>query len=295
MLDSPHMTDGWAQLGVDLEGELHTDGLAQVSISLRSDALAPTSTRARRRSERERGATCDLSDVELRMPMVESATRLINGFGWKGAPRPDDVVFRWNEVSEDPGGGHGQAGLNCRVWLGSAEAGVQLNLQGLEQSKSASASHCGNDEDGRLVCDDLTDAQYNVALGSTVWYNRNAGGATVRVQPTSATQHDARRRLSRPSTHSDSRRSQLVDGGGGARAKLAMVTVFTGAVSVNSVDGLTLPFRLLLTPARGGGRPPIADFSTRYFHMQRYTTVAQATSAAPNPWIIHHQGNKLNP
>ena len=53
-----------------------------------------------------------------------------------------------------------QRGLNCRVWLGSADAGVQINLQGVEQAAAASASHCGNDEDGVLRCDDLTDAQY---------------------------------------------------------------------------------------------------------------------------------------
>jgi 5'-methylthioadenosine phosphorylase len=29
--------------------------------------------------------------------------------------------------------------------------------------------------------------------------------------------------------------------------------------------------------------------------MQRFTTVAKATSAAPHPWIILHQGNQLNP
>ena len=39
----------------------------------------------------------------------------------------------------------------------------------------------------------------------------------------------------------------------------------------------------------------MADFATRYFHMQRFTTVEQAVSAAPKPWIILHQGNQLNP
>ena len=60
---------------------------------------------------------------------------------------------------------------------------MQLNLQGIEQSKSASGSHCGNDDNGQLRCDDMTDAQYNVALGSTVWYNKNLGGASVRINP----------------------------------------------------------------------------------------------------------------
>ena len=53
--------------------------------------------------------------------------------------------------------------------------------------------------------------------------------------------------------------------------------------------------RLLLPPVRGAGQPRPADFTTRYFHMQRFTTVQQATSAAPRPWIILHQGNQLNP
>ena len=58
---------------------------------------------------------------------------------------------------------------------------------------------------------------------------------------------------------------------------------------------VTLPARILLTPVRGAGEPRLADFATRYFHMQRYTTVDDATSAAPGAWIILHQGNQLNP
>ena len=246
----------------------------QVAISLRAAA----------------GGSCALADVQLRLPLVERATRLINGFGIKGAARPERVVFKWDVVTEDPGGGHGQAGLNCRVWLGSAAAGVQLNLQGLEQSKSAAASHCGNDEDGRLVCDDLTDAQYNVALGSTAWANRHAGGATVQLEPASTrpTLGGARRRRL-------ARRGAVPDPAGSGGGQVAVLSVFTGALVVGAAEPILLPFRLLLTPVRGAGLPHAADFGTRYFHMQRYTTVAQATAAAPQPWIILHQGNQLNP
>ena len=68
------------------------------------------------------------------------------------------------------------------------------------------------------------------------------------------------------------------------------------ASRVHSADApLTLPFRLLLTPVRGAGRPRRADFATRYFHMQRFTPVDAALEAAPAAWIVLHQGNQLNP
>ena len=83
-------------------------------------------------------------------------------------------------------------------WLGGADAGMQLNLQGMEQSKQASASHCGQDDAGVLRCDD-PDAQFNVALGSTVWYNKNAGGASmVRETLTGGVASEAARRHGRP-------------------------------------------------------------------------------------------------
>ena len=50
---------------------------------------------------------------------------------------------------------------------------------GTEQSAAAASSHCGNDENGVLQCSDLTDAQFNIALGSPAWNNRNRGGAGI--------------------------------------------------------------------------------------------------------------------
>ena len=41
--------------------------------------------------------------------------------------------MRWLWDAEKPDPDHAQRGLNCRVWLGSAAAGLQLNLQGTEQ------------------------------------------------------------------------------------------------------------------------------------------------------------------
>ena len=41
--------------------------------------------------------------------------------------------------------------------------------------------------------------------------------------------------------------------------------------------GAKLSWRLMLTPVRGGGAPIHAAFDTRYFHMQRYASVEQAT------------------
>jgi len=51
-----------------------------------------------------------------------------------------------------------------------------------------------------------------------------------------------------------------------------MLTVFTGPLAAPLQPGqrLKLSWRLLLTPVRGAGAPPVADFGTRYFHMQRY-------------------------
>ena len=205
---------------LELRGDFQTDGLAHISAALHAVHA---------------GGGCPLSDVQLLLPLVERATRLINGFGWKGTARPDEVQFRWDgEIDGAVSGTKGQRGLNCRVWLGGADAGLQLNLQGIEQSKTASSSHCGNDDNGQLVCDDLSDAQYNVALGSMVWYNKNAGGASVKLQPLGGT-----RRLP-------------------AGPTVAMLSVYTGAVRVLPAEPLVLPFRLLLTPVRRRSRSPLA-------------------------------------
>jgi hypothetical protein len=56
---------------------------------------------------------------------------LLNGFDTNGGRRPRQVRWRWDAEKPDPD--HAQRGLNCRVWLGSAVAGLQLNLQGTEQ------------------------------------------------------------------------------------------------------------------------------------------------------------------
>ena len=72
--------------------------------------------------------------------------------------------------------------------------------------------------------------------------------------------------------------------------------MFTGALTLqHGAPPLSLPFRLLLTPVRGAGQPRLADFATRYFHMQRFTPVDAAVAAAPDAWIVLHQGNQLNP
>ena len=140
--------------------------------------------------------------------------------------------------------------------------GAGLLLMMTVQAEQAASSSCGNDENGVLQCSDLTDAQFNIALGSPAWNNRNRGGAGI------------------------------APGADGA----AVLTVNTGRLSLPS-DGapLTLGWRLLLTPVRGAGEPVRADFATRYFHMQRFVPVEEALRATPSPSIILHQGNQLNP
>ena len=262
-------------LAVEISGEMQTDGLSHLAITLSMD-------------DGDGGGDCTLGNVQLLMPLREAATRLINGFGWKGARRPRKVDFRWDDPVD-----HAQRGLNCRVWLGGADVGMQLNLQGVEQSRQASDSHCGQDDAGVLRCDDLTDAQFNVALGSTVWYNKNAGGASIRVERPSG--GFLRRLRGGMGGRGDQGGMGGAAGDAGDAGEVAMLTVYTGRLVVARGAPVTLPARLLLTPVRGAGMPRVADFATRYFHMQRYTTVQQAVSAAPRPWIILHQGNQLNP
>ena len=304
---------GCAGLRVEVSGEMYTDGASQLAATLTLPEGA------------ESGG-CTLADVQLVAPLAEEQTRLINGFGYKvserggmprpqrlvwrrptihrpspfctrslcegpgearqaapptpflsprqGATRPDEVKWRWDDPVE-----HAQRGLNCRVWLGSWAAGLQINLQGMEQSQSAAASHCGNDENGMLQCEDLSNAQYNVALGSSVWNNANRGSAAITVLPVSARK---RRRL----------RTRLSTG---EPPGVASLVISSGEVTLQRAVPLKLPFRLLLTPVRGAGKELRADFSTRYFHMQRYTPVSAAVASAPKPWIILHQGNQLNP
>ena len=149
------------------------------------------------------------------------------------------------------------------MWLGSARSGMQLNLQGTEQAAVAAASSCGNDENGQLQCENLSDAQFNVALGSREWHNANRGGASVVTQPAEA---------------------------GGA--PVVMLTVYTGRLAVlRPGERLTLHWRLLLTPVRGSGAPLRADFGTRYFHMQRFVSVEQVRPPPPKRPAVCSSGS----
>ena len=74
------MPAGCAGLGIEISGELQTDGLSHLGVTLRA---AKASSKA---------GTCVLSNVQLVTPLREAATRLINGFGWKGARRPGGDV-----------------------------------------------------------------------------------------------------------------------------------------------------------------------------------------------------------
>lgn len=251
-------TSGGA-LHVHVSGRMASDGLAEMSAELYV---------SHRRHGDENDAIVELSDVQLRLPLVAAQVPLINGFDVKGSTRPDEVQWAWDrsQSTED----HGQRGLNCRVWLGSASAGLQLNLQGTEQAAAAAASSCGNDEDGQLQCENLSDAQFNVALGSKEWHNSNRGGASVVTQP-AETDAEA----------------------------IVMLTVYTGRLApLRAGEKLRLSWRLLLTPVRGSGTPLRADFATRYFHLQRYVSIDDALKTLPprtKPWIILHQGNQLIP
>ena len=107
-----------------------------------------------------------------------------------------------------------------------------------------------------LQCESLSDAQFNVALGSREWFNANRGGASVVERP--------------PSVEERGGGGAGGEGEGGGAGAVVMLTVFTGRLAAPLVPGqrLKLSWRLLLTPVRGAGAPPVADFGTRYFHMQ---------------------------
>ena len=159
-----------ASVRVHIWGSMEVDGLAQMSAEIqivqRSSQMSAEIRRRTAEEEVSSNATIALDDVRLELPLLSSMVPLINGFDIKGNERPNQVLWRWDgkQTTQD----HGQRGLNCRVWLGSARAGLQLNLQGMEQATAAASSNCGNDENGQLQCENLSDAQFNVALGSQV-------------------------------------------------------------------------------------------------------------------------------
>ena len=159
-----------ASVRVHIWGSMEVDGLAQMSAEIqivqRSSQMSAEIRRRTAEEEVSSNATIALDDVRLELPLLSSMVPLINGFDIKGNERPNQVLWRWDgkQTTQD----HRQRGLNCRVWLGSARAGLQLNLQGMEQAAAAASSNCGNDENGQLQCENLSDAQFNVALGSQV-------------------------------------------------------------------------------------------------------------------------------
>jgi len=268
----------------------HATGLAPAATAAAAPNSTHTSSHPPPAAARPAHTTCSLSDVSLLLPLVGPAVPLVNGFGHKGAARPQSIVWRWDDPPP-----FGQAGLNCRVWVGSALAGMQLNLQSSEAAASAAASSCANDENGRLQCSDLSNAQYNAALGNEAWFNKNRGFASITdIPPGSVTSKPPQ---TAPTAGRDGGPAAGIPEGG-----TALLRVSTGPVRVPAADdtggeggGLTLSWRLLLTPVRGGGALPRADMETRHFHMQRFAPVEAALAAARNPVIILHQGNQLNP
>lgn len=150
-------------------------------------------------------------------------------------------------------------------------------------------------------CSDLSNAQYNAALGNEAWFNKNRGFASITdIPPGSVTDAPPGSVTSKPS-----QTAPTAGRGGGPAAGIpeggtALLRVSTGPVRVPAADdtgggggGLTLSWRLLLTPVRGGGALPRADMETRHFHMQRFAPVEAALAAARNPVIILHQGNQV--
>eukprot|EP00962_Isochrysis_galbana_P039572 scaffold14203_cov99-Isochrysis_galbana.AAC.2 len=142
-------------------------------------------------------------------------------------------------------------------------------------------------------CSDLSNAQYNAALGNEAWFNKNRGFASITdIPPGSVTSKPPQ---TAPTAGRDGGPAAGIPEGG-----TALLRVSTGPVRVPAADdtggeggGLTLSWRLLLTPVRGGGALPRADMETRHFHMQRFAPVEAALAAARNPVIILHQGNQV--
>jgi hypothetical protein len=135
---------------VSVSGELDTDGLALMSAELHMPHDDDHNHNHGDRHHHGDGGVaggggvaeeggCALDDVQLRLPLRAVEVPLLNGFDTNGGRRPREVHWRWDAEKPDPD--HAQRGLNCRVWLGSAAAGLQLNLQGTEQVISLSPSY----------------------------------------------------------------------------------------------------------------------------------------------------------
>lgn len=71
--------------------------------------------RVRMKAERE----IDLSDVRLEIPLKREVARYMMGFGRRGGYRPESHRWKWDIERADN-----------QVWLGDADGGVQLYLQG---------------------------------------------------------------------------------------------------------------------------------------------------------------------
>ena len=95
----------------------------------------------RPREVRWRWDACYLVITPALVPSFHPFTRCAGG-GTRRSPTPTTrrltLTLTLNpnpypNPNPNPDPDHAQRGLNCRVWLGSAAAGLQLNLQGTEQ------------------------------------------------------------------------------------------------------------------------------------------------------------------
>ena len=290
------------RLRVEVSGEMAPDGVVEMSARLH---LAGGGGGGAGGEWRGGGAvaSCSLADVALELPLRRDAVPLLNGLGQRGGPRPPQVRWRWDDWAD-----HAQRGLNGRVWLGSATAGLQLNLRSDEQARQTASSGCGHDEEGVLQCADLSGAQFNVALGSVVWQNGNRGSASVsdtllerrRGYRAAGADGNAEQREVEDTADSDgavvSAGAAAREGGGGGDEVVALLRVSTGRLAITGGGkGMVLRWRLLLTPVRNAGASARADFDTRYVHLTRYAPIEVSLQVTARPWIILHRGNQLNP
>ena len=172
-------------------------------------------------------------------------------------------------------------GLNCRVWQAKPACSSTCRQpsrrrrrlrQRRGRSPPATTSPTPTSRSGRPCGIIVTPAERPCASSPPGHATRRAASARDRARTATATQSARRWRR---------RRSRKAGDGDGVH----------GAVSVNSV--FQRSFRLLLTPVRGGSRPPIADFST-HIAAEVYDR-RTGDSGGTQPWIILHQGNQLNP
>lgn len=218
-----------------------------------------------------------------------------------GSIASNEWVWGW---ADEAAAANRRPGLNGRLWLGSASAGVQLSLApraGFDDGATlAAAVEAVCDSDGAAAGGGDDDGKDGSGRGADSGEGRDrrgegiGSGRAVRAVCAAMADQQYAAALGSASWANGGRgrvrvsRRAAAQQGKKVEGEAVVLTASTGKLKLlRGAAAVRFPVRLLLTPVRPA--PLRAPIRSRHFHMQRFVSVEAAAAHVPGGTIIIHQ------